>query len=154
MATFDNSALVREVMDAYNEKDVERALRVCAPDAHMTVVPFGQTLSFADDFRNWATAFPDGKIEFLSLLAQGDFVVAECYGRGTNSGPLEGPEGRIPPTNRRGELRFMNIYECRDGKIIGARMYFDSLSLMAQLGLAHPPPTRVVPAAEQPALRH
>jgi predicted ester cyclase len=31
------------------------------------------------------------------------------------------------------------VYEFRDGKIVGGRTHFDSLGLMAQLGVVPPP---------------
>lgn len=153
MATHDNASLIREEMEAFNAHDVDRALRQVTREARVTQVAFGTTRPYADDFKGWLTAFPDAKLELSRLVAQGDTVVAEFIGRGTQTGPLEGPGGRIPPTGRRAEVRCVNIYECRDGKIASVSMYFDSLSMLTQLGLAPQPVIPVTAPEARPQVR-
>jgi predicted ester cyclase len=43
--------------------------------------------------------------------------------------------GQIPPTGRSVTLQFCDIVEFRDGKTGDRRTYFDTGSMMAQLGL-------------------
>jgi steroid delta-isomerase-like uncharacterized protein len=124
--------------DAWNAKDLEGVDAYAQPDCRVTNVPFGGSLTFKDYERNWATAFPDGAVELTKMTSEGDTVVAEFVGRGTHRGALQGPTGTIPATNRKVEMRLVEIWEFRNGKIATGRVYFDSAGFMAQLGLAAP----------------
>lgn len=135
MATVDNAAILREVYEAWNKKDLERVASFSMPDTRVTVVPFGSKMTAREYEENWARAFPDGKIEVTNLVAQGDLVVAEFTGRGTHTGPLMGPGGEIPPTGRRVELQCVECLRFRNGKIVEARAYFDAATLMTQIGI-------------------
>lgn len=155
MASIDSSALVREAYDAFNAKDLERARSVNAPGGRALLVPFGQTVSLDDYFQTWATAFPDGKIEVVQIVSQGDNVAAEYIGRGTQTGPLNLAGQSIPPTNRRAEVRFVDLYEVKNGKLAGLRAYFDSATMMRQLGIApEMPPRSTQAAAPEAEARH
>jgi steroid delta-isomerase-like uncharacterized protein len=142
MATIDNAAILRELYEASDNKDEARVASYAHPDARVTNVAFGASMSYRDYMQNWATAFPDGKRETVNMIAQGNLVVCEFIGKGTQAGPLEGPGGTIPPSNRRLEMRFVEIWEFRNGKIAAGRMYFDSASFMNQLGLGAQVPTQ------------
>lgn len=155
MATFDNTAILKEYYRAFDEKDFERARTLVQPDALMQNVPLGATMKLIEASQGWASAFPDGKVEVLNLVAQGDQVVAEFIGRGTHTGALLGPGGmRIPPTGRRLELRFVEIVEFRNGRMAAGRQYFDALGLMTQLGLGPQPVQGARPEAPVSEARH
>lgn len=155
MAQFDNAGLVREAFEAFNAKDLARAQAVNAPGARALLVPFGQTVGLDEYFQAWASAFPDGTIEIIQLVSQGDTVVAEYIGRGTQTGALNLSGQSIPPTNQRGEVRFVEIYEVRNGKLAGLRSYFDSATMFRQLGLAPERPAQMArPAAPEVEVRH
>jgi steroid delta-isomerase-like uncharacterized protein len=136
----DNAALVREFHAAWNRRDFDRLAAAGAADAAWQVVPTGQNLRGPDGLRQygqgWATAFPDGRIEDTNVVASETGAVVEFIGRGTQTGPLSTPTGDIPPTGRAVEMRFCEIYDLRDGKVTGGRMYFDSATLLQQLGVA------------------
>jgi predicted ester cyclase len=101
-----------------------------------TNVAFGGKVGFREYGEGWARAFPDGKIELLNLVAQGDLVVGEFTGRGTHTGVLKDPTGEIPATGRRVEMSFVEVYRVRNGKISEGRLYFDTGTVMAQLGIS------------------
>ena len=67
----------------------------------------------------------------------------EFTGRGTHTGPLQTPTGELPPTGRRIEVAFAQVLQFEQGKISYARLYFDALGMLQQLG--------VIPAPEQAA---
>jgi predicted ester cyclase len=151
MALKSNAEIVRELYRAFDAKDVERTMALTTPDARMQNIPFGLVVGSREYTENWARAFPDGKIQVVALASQGDLVFAECIGRGTHTGILRGPGGEIRPTQRKVELKFIEVYNMKDGKIAGGRIYFDGLSFLAQLGLA--PAMPVAPSAEAKAPR-
>jgi predicted ester cyclase len=138
MATKDLGAAVREIYEAWNAKDLDRCVSYAHPDARMTNVPFGAKLSFREYLENWARAFPDGKIEVMNLVSQGDSVIAEFTGRGTHTGTLKGPTGDLAPTGRRVEMSFVESYRFRGDKITEGRIYFDAFTFFTQLGVGAP----------------
>ncbi|HEY3451143.1 MAG TPA: ester cyclase [Myxococcales bacterium] len=152
MAQLDTSEIVRHLYQAFNDKDLDRLLGYAQPDAKVLNVPFGKTLGFRDYFSNWMTAFPDGQIEIVNLVASGDYVVAEYIGRGTNTGLMQGPDGELSPTQRPVGMRFCEIYDLRDGKVAGGRVYFDAATMMRQLEVPIAPSQR--PTVVQPGFQH
>ena len=154
MATLDNSGIIREMYAAWNDKDLDRYASCATADARMTHVPFGTKLGFREYGEGWARAFPDGKIELMNLVAQGDFVVGEFTGRGTHTGTLKGPTGEIPATGRRVEMSFVEVYRLRNGKISEGRIYFDTGTMLAQLGISPGATTQQQFSAPAPQPRH
>jgi hypothetical protein len=65
-------------------------------------------------------------------------VASEHIGRGTHTGPFVTPAGAVRATGRPVELRIGEIYEVRGGKITKVYAYYDSATLMRQLGLLPP----------------
>jgi predicted ester cyclase len=154
MASQDVGKIVREVIEAWNAKDLDRCASHAHADAQVTMVPFGATTSYREYIENWARAFPDGKIEVRRIVCQGDDVSAEYVGRGTHTGSLHGPKGDLPATNRRVELQFVEASRYRDGKLAEARQYFDAFSLFTQLGVGAPMQGASAGASAQPEARH
>ena len=139
----DSTALIHAIYAAFNTRDFDAALRHLAPDAEITNVPAGTTGIGRDAFRQfmqgWATAFPDAVAEVRNVVAAGDQVVAEFSGRGTHTGPFQTPMGTVPPTGRRVDVPFCDVWTLRDGQFTAARSYFDVATFMGQLGLMAEP---------------
>jgi steroid delta-isomerase-like uncharacterized protein len=151
MATVDLAAIVRQQYDAFNSKDLDRLAFYAHPDARVLNVPFGAKLGFREDAEGWLRAFPDAKCDVTNVIAQGDCVIAEFTGRGTHEGPLKGPTGDIPATGRRAEVPCIEVFRFRGEKISECKLYFDSATLLAQLGLVAGVPAQGRPAgAPQP----
>jgi ketosteroid isomerase-like protein len=147
MNSFDNGAILRDSYAAWNAKDMDKCASNARPDAKMTM-PSGEAIPVRDYIENWARAFPDGQITDVRIVAQtGNTVVAEFTARGTHTGPLESPMGRIPPTNRRIEMKMVEIAEFANGKMTGGRAYFDTAGFMLQLGVMPPMATETRQAA-------
>jgi predicted ester cyclase len=77
------------------------------------------------------------------IIAQDDCVVVEFTGRGTHTGTLATPAGAIPATGRSVTLHLVDVIEFADGKVTSQRNYFDTGSLMAQLGIGTVRPASV-----------
>src|SRR6185437_2649919 len=90
--------------------------------------------------QGWATAFPDSVVETTRVVADEQGAAMEFIGRGTMTGPLGGPMGEIPPTGKSVAVLFAQVLEMRQGKVARARLYFDGMGMLIQLGVI-PAPT-------------
>ena len=61
-------------------------------------------------------------------------AVCEFTGHGTHTGPLQGAQGTIPASGKKVDLKCLEVFQFRAGKIARARMYYDSGSLLRQVG--------------------
>jgi steroid delta-isomerase-like uncharacterized protein len=156
MATIDNRVVAQKIYDDFNKSNLDALSNACVEDARVTDMVSGQTFEGPMGFRQaserWLTAFPDGNIEIVNQMVDGDTVVTEFVGRGTQTGPLTTPVGgAIPATGKKVELSCCEVFRMRDGKIVSGRLYYDSLSLLQQLGVAPQPGAGQPMAATEPA---
>jgi steroid delta-isomerase-like uncharacterized protein len=109
-----------------------------APDFEYEEVATGRR-SKGDDFiatmKQWKAAFPDAKTTVKHYYEAGDTIVAEVEWQATHKGALETAFGTLPASNKGVRLGGVLIYKAKDGKLIGARSYFDLMSLFRQLGV-------------------
>ena len=75
-----------------------------------------------------------GRQELINVVAADEWVFSEHLARGTLTGRLVGPPGELPPTGRAVELRIGEVCRIEDGKIALMRAYYDSATMMRQLG--------------------
>jgi predicted ester cyclase len=140
MSVEENREIARIPYEAFNDRDFERVSSIVAPGAKVTNILTGETFEGPTGFRQylqtWASAFPDARLEITNIVAGEHGAAVEFTGRGTNSGPLMTPIGEIPPTGRRGEQRFCDVYRITDGKIAGVQTYFDLMSLLTYFDVA------------------
>lgn len=82
------------------------------------------------------TAFPDLEVEYLERLVDRDSFAVEVALTGTHTDPLMTPNGDVPPTGRRMELRGSAFGRLdASGLVAEERRYFDAAVLLRQLGL-------------------
>ena len=131
----------REISDRYTElinaHDADAIGELYADDAVMSE-PAGEFRGRAAIVEYWDglfTAMPDlsGRDEFKA--AAGDTAINEWSMSGTNSGPMETPEGSIAATGKRVTVGGCDAITVRDGRIQSHRVYYDQLAFMTQLGL-------------------
>jgi steroid delta-isomerase-like uncharacterized protein len=143
MSARENERIVRELFESINTRDAERGAAVIAPNCELIDVPFGEVYHGVDGWRRyhelWTTSFPDGRIEITTLVADDRRVAVEYTGQGTHTGPFRTPTGEVPPTGRRLQLQLSDFLEIESGKVVRSRSYFDSASMMRQLGLLPEP---------------
>jgi steroid delta-isomerase-like uncharacterized protein len=129
---------------AFNAHD-EKALNELHADDIKFNAPGGFKATNAKDASAYATtwlkAFPDGKMTVRTELISGPWVVQEVVMEGTHTAPLEGPNGPIPATYKKVKGYGVQILKVEHGKIAEARIYFDQLDQMRQLGLIPTPAT-------------
>ena len=135
----DNADLARRLHEAWNERNFDEMAEAAAPDSMITIVGSGDTFEGPDGSRAyntmWADGFPDGKVTIDRVIAAGDHVVVEFTGRGTHTGTLVTSMGEIPATGRSLTLQLCDVMAFKDGKVQSQTTYFDTGSMMAQLGL-------------------
>ena len=99
---------------------------------------------FIDYLNGWVQAFSDGKIDSVTYLDGADFSVATFHGRGHNDGPFAG----FPATGKTIDTPTCEVYHyASDGTVLSGENYFDSLTILRQLGLA-PDPTAEIEGLE------
>jgi steroid delta-isomerase-like uncharacterized protein len=139
MSLEDNIATVRAVYDGFNTGNVPLLLDLVTDDFELVDVALGMSWhgkqGWGEWLQNWASSMPDATTRLDTITAQADRVVTEHTGRGTHTGPLNTPAGIIQPTGKHVELRFAEVFELRNGKITTMRAYWDTATLMRQLGL-------------------
>ena len=139
---------VKETTDrfvaAFNAHD-EHALHAIHADDVKFNAPGGFKATNAKDATafamTWLRAFPDGKMKVRSEIISGPWVVQEILMEGTHTAPLESPTGTIPATHKKVTGYGVHLLRVEDGKIAEARIYFDQLDQMSQLGLIPTPAT-------------
>jgi predicted ester cyclase len=89
--------------------------------------------------KRWLKGFPNGKMTVRNEIVSAPWVVQEVTMEGTNTGPLEGPTGTVQPTHKHVVGKGVQILKVENGKITEARIYFDLLDQMNQLGLIPTP---------------
>lgn len=88
------------------------------------------------DIEDFMAAFPDMQFSTTSVIASGSQAAIQGVGSGTHQGPMQGPGGAIPATNKRVEVPFASFIRVNDqGLIEEERRYYDSMGMMQQLGL-------------------
>jgi steroid delta-isomerase-like uncharacterized protein len=86
-------------------------------------------------FAETRSAFPDQRNELVSLRHAEDAVIVEFDLLGTHLGTLRS----LPPTGRSFKARVVAFFIFNQDKIVCERVYFDQMSIMLQLGVAHDP---------------
>jgi steroid delta-isomerase-like uncharacterized protein len=76
-------------------------------------------------------AFPDSKMTILSMVAEGDMVIAHFNMKGTNTGAM----GNMPATNKTIDVNGVDIVRFADGKGVEHWGYWEEAKMMTQLGM-------------------
>lgn len=135
----DNATIARTIYEDWNKRDFDHLASLVADDGEILLVGSGTrfrgpegSMQFS---RMWADGFPDGRVTIDDVIAAGDDVVVRFTGRGTHTGTLSGPVGDIPATGRTVTLQLCEVFRIEGGKVKSLHSYFDSASLLTQLGV-------------------
>jgi steroid delta-isomerase-like uncharacterized protein len=129
-------AVVREHMESENVHDFDTTISTFGHPRY-ELVATGDVYDGEEAVRAYFAesrrAFPDQRNELIALHHADDAVIAEFDLLGTHLGPLRA----LPPTGRTFRCR-MSAHFIFDGEeLVCERVYFDQLTIMRQLGLAH-----------------
>lgn len=134
----ENINIVRALHTAFSSRDAEAATNLVSDNFEWKIVPFGMTLGGCEGFRQgfaaFADPFPGARFDYKNVLDNGDQVVIEYDFVGTQTGALMTPAGPIAPTGRPIHLPGIELYQLQDHKIVSLHTYFDSATMLTQLG--------------------
>jgi len=133
--------LVHKKMVAFNAQNAEKTSQLLHPDVEWAIPGAllrgrDQTVGFFSDL--WE-AFPDFQLIATRVVEEGSTVIMHFRAEGTHQGTFHTPGGDIPPTSRRVNLPCSEHYEVEGNLIVSARLIFDRLELLEQLGVAPAP---------------
>ena len=127
-----NTAIVRQVYDAFVRKDLPSILALQADDSEWSVAASSQLSPWAGPFQGqdgvtqflrtlseWLVA---ERFEILRYFAEGDTVVALGYQR-----------GHVRPNHTDYEFDFVHIWTVRDSKVTRFRVYYDTAYVASAL---------------------
>ena len=130
--------IARDQVDAYSSGDWDRARATLAPNSRFNELGTQREVEGPEQivelFKGWKQAFPDATGMVTSSLASGSTAVLEVTWKGTHTGPLTMAEGTIPASGKHQETPAAIIFTFEGDKIKEARHYFDSLTLLKQIG--------------------
>jgi steroid delta-isomerase-like uncharacterized protein len=130
--------IAREQVDAFNNGDWERLEAGLAADATYDELATQRKVDgpekIVELFKGWKTAFPDAAGTVTSAVGSGSTAVLEVTWKGTQTGPLVTAEGTIPASGKSQETPAAFFFSFEGSKIKESRQYFDSLTLLKQIG--------------------
>jgi steroid delta-isomerase-like uncharacterized protein len=130
--------LAREQVDAFSRGDWQGLRAGLASDSHYEELGTTRTVDGAEEivelFKGWKQAFPDAAGTVTSAVASADMVALEVTWNGTHSGPLVTAEGTIAASGKRQQTPAAIFFTFAGDKIKESRQYFDSLTLLKQIG--------------------
>lgn len=86
-------------------------------------------------FDEIASGFPDRHDEIIAIHHSDDAVFLEFQANGTHLGPYRG----LPPTGRKWTCRMIAMFIFEQDRLVCERVYYDSATILRQLGIAHDP---------------
>jgi steroid delta-isomerase-like uncharacterized protein len=124
---------------AFNEKDWDALRASITSDIVYDEVPTNRKIQGVAQvipvWQSWASAFPDAKATFNRALPSDNTVVLEVTWNATHKGPLQTPQGPIPPTGKTIDIRACIVTEIAGDKAKQIRHYFDMATMLQQLGV-------------------
>jgi steroid delta-isomerase-like uncharacterized protein len=129
-------AVVRDHMESENVHDFDTTIATFGHPRY-ELVATGDVYDGEAEVRAYFAesrrAFPDQRNEVVALHHADDAVIVEFDLLGTHLGPLRA----LPPTGRAFRCRMSAHFIFEDDRLVCERVYFDQLTIMRQLGLAH-----------------
>jgi len=127
-------AVVREHMESENRHEFDVTLRTFSHPRY-ELMATGEVYDGAAEVAAYYAAtrasFPDQRNEVHAMHYTDDAVIVEFALLGTHTGPLRG----IPPTGRAFRCPMVALFPFAGERIICERVYFDSATILRQLGL-------------------
>ena len=128
--------IIREHMDTEVTQEFDRTLATFNGHPRYEIMPTGQIFDGDDEvmgyYRMTRTAFPDQRHDNVRYHVTDDTVIVEFDLLGTNLGEFYG----LPPTGKAFRVPIIAVFFFDGDRIVNERVYFDSASLVTQIGRA------------------
>jgi len=138
----DTERVVRQFHESWDMRDPDRGAQVISPDCRFEDVARAEALPGPDAYRadyfRWREAFPDGRclVDNVFVSQDGEWAVVEFHNEGTHTGVLRSSLGDFAPTGKQVYVRYCSVMRVKDGMVVEGRDYYDSATIVRQLGLA------------------
>ena len=140
MSATENLNIAKKTYELFNKNDFSSFIKLFTDNPSLLNVAINQKYSGTEgikkSFNMWKKAFSDARCDVKNMVANDDYVVTEFNGLGTHDGTFETPMGKISPTRKKVNLPCVEILKFKNGKIDSSKLYFDTSSLMEQLGVS------------------
>lgn len=144
MLTEQNKAIALQFYKAFDERKIDQALELLAPNfiAHMAGMPKPlDGAEFKQFGMSFYLAFSQSQHIFDQVIVAEDKVVTCGTFTATHLGEFQG----LPPTGKQINLSIMHIDRVENGKIVEHWGQGDALGLMQQLGIVFLPSPKLLP---------
>ena len=125
----------KDLLAAWSSHEVERVLSFYDDDGVFEDFALGRVMRGKEEIRAFIkesfSGFPDFRMEMKSFLSSHDHVCIEWMAGGTHNGNLPG----MPATGKSFSVPGVSVIELAQGKAKREADYWDSASMMRQLGL-------------------
>jgi len=126
-------AVVREHMESENRHEFDVTLRTFSHPRY-EIIPTGEVYDGEEEVSRYyetsRASFPDQRNEVRAIHHSDDAVIVEFDLLGTHNGPLRG----FPPTGREFRCPMVAFFFFEGDRIVCERVYFDSATILRQLG--------------------
>jgi steroid delta-isomerase-like uncharacterized protein len=133
-------AIVREHMESENKHDFETTLRTFDHPRYELIATdevHDGAKAVSAYYEETRAAFPDQRNKVIAIHHADDAVIVEFDLKGTHDGAFRG----LPPTGRSFSCRMTAFFLFEGDRLVCERVYFDSATILRQLGIAHDPLT-------------
>jgi steroid delta-isomerase-like uncharacterized protein len=126
--------MIKEHMDTEVTQEFDRTLATFNGHPRYEIMPTGQVFDGDDEvmgyYRMTRTAFPDQRHDNVRYHVTDNTVIVEFELLGTNLGEFYG----FPPTGKSFRVPIIAVFFFEGDRIVNERVYFDSASLVTQIG--------------------
>ena len=134
-----NKIAMQKVSDAFNTGNIEGLENYVSENVvEHSPDPAIKTTGLQglkDMITSYRVSFPYMKMTALTMIAEGDMVIAHFNMKGTNTGPM----GSMPATNKSFDINGVDIVKFADGKGVEHWGYYEEAKMMMQLGMMPSP---------------
>lgn len=136
----ETERVTRAFFEALNAMDKTNPLDLCSDDTRFEDTAFGVAVAGKEQYRGVFTRFFGSisgvRAEVKSIIASGEWAAAVWTFSGTQKGNFPG----IPATGKSFSVRGVSIVQVSNGKMKSRTDYWDSATMLKQLGVM---PTKV-----------
>ena len=126
--------VIKEHMDTEVTQEFDLTLATFNGHPHYEIVPTGQVFDGAEEvmgyYQTSRAAFPDLRHGNVRYHVADDTIIVEFDLRGTNLGEFYG----MPPTGSAFGVPTIAVFFFDDDRIVNERVYFDTASMLTQIG--------------------